>query len=109
MSEPFDRIFPAEAKARLDDGWEPFVLDVRAPHEAQIASLSFTDLLQPHVRVLDVVDQLPKDRDILVYCRSGGRSAMAAGALAKAGFRCLNLEGGINRWAAEIDRTLRSY
>ena len=110
MSEPFDRITPKEAKARLDSGWEPYVLDVRGAHEAQIANLDFSDRLEPHTSVLSIADELPRDRDLLIFCRSGGRSAMAASALAAKGFdRCINLEGGINRWASDVDPSLQTY
>lgn len=42
--------------------------------------------------------QLPSDRTIAVYCRSGRRSANAAGKLADAGYKMVNLKGGINAW-----------
>jgi adenylyltransferase/sulfurtransferase len=105
-----DGISVREAKAKLDAGWRPYVLDVRKPHEADIAQLSITDRLHPHETVLDIVHELPRDRDILVYCRSGVRSADVCKALIAAGFtRVLNLEGGINAWAQEIDPALPTY
>ena len=105
----FARITPTEAKARLDGGWKPYVLDVRAPHEAEIATLAFSDRLQPHTAIEAILDELPKDRELLVYCRSGGRSGMACSVLAQHGFDCTNLEGGITRWAQEIDPSLEIY
>lgn len=99
-----------EAKKKLDEGWAPYVLDVRKPHEADIAKLDFADRLEPHETVLDIKDDLPTDRDILVHCKLGGRSAKACEALASAGFtRLYNLEGGINAWASEIDTSLPTY
>ena len=41
---------------------------------------------------------LPTDKTIAVYCRSGRRSANAAGRLADVGYKCINLKGGINAW-----------
>ena len=108
--EPFVRITATEFAERRKAGWSPFVLDVRKPHEAQIAALDFADLLHPHERVAEVVDALPRDRDIVIHCKRGGRSAKAAHVLATLGFtRLHNLEGGINAWAAEVDQTIPTY
>ncbi len=110
MADPFERISVSEAKSRMDDGWKPFVLDVRKPHETEIVKLDFADRFQAHEDVLDIVADLPRDRDILIHCKMGGRSAKAAAALAGAGFtRLFNLEGGITSWAKEIDTSLPTY
>src|SRR5690606_30990110 len=106
-SNGIHRITVREAKKRLDEGWKPYILDVRKPHEAQIAKLDFADRLQPHEEILAIASELPKDRDILIHCKVGGRSLRAAEALAQAGFtRLFNLEGGITAWAQEIDPSL---
>jgi adenylyltransferase/sulfurtransferase len=108
--EPFGRISVHEFALRREKGWRPFVLDVRKPHEAEIAVLGFADLLQPHEQVAAVVDRLPRDRDIVIHCKSGGRSAQAAQRLAELGFsRLHNLEGGLNAWAKEIDGSIARY
>ncbi|MEL6343495.1 MAG: molybdopterin-synthase adenylyltransferase MoeB [Myxococcota bacterium] len=109
--EDFHRISVQQAKARLDEGWAPFVLDVRKPHEADIVKLDFVDLLRPHEQIIDGdVEGIPQDRPILVHCKSGGRSAKAAKALTDAGYSDVtNLEGGINGWAREIDTDLPQY
>jgi molybdopterin/thiamine biosynthesis adenylyltransferase/rhodanese-related sulfurtransferase len=110
VAEPFERLDVHEIKRRMDAGWKPFVLDVRKPHEADIVSLDFRDLLHPHEAVAEIIDQLPRDQDILVHCKAGGRSAIAAAALAGLGFtRVFNMEGGITGWAQQIDRTLPTY
>ncbi len=99
-----------EAKRRLDAGWAPYVLDVRGEAEAIIVRFPFADRLQPHDTVLDLVDDLPRDRDILVHCKLGGRSAKACRALADAGLdRLFNLEGGIMGWADEVDPEMVRY
>ncbi|MCP4806953.1 MAG: molybdopterin-synthase adenylyltransferase MoeB [Proteobacteria bacterium] len=111
-SEAFQRIGLADAKSRLDGGWDAYVLDVRGPNEAQIVKFDFADRLQPHTAVLDIAGELPRDRDILVHCKMGGRSAKACQALVDAGFdgsRLFNLEGGIVGWAKEIDTSLPVY
>jgi len=100
-----------EIKARMDAGWAPFVLDVRKPHEADIVKFGFADQLRAHE---DVVAGnhigIPRDRDILVHCKMGGRSAKAAQALAEAGYGSVyNMAGGITGWAQQIDTSLPTY
>ncbi len=100
-----------DLKARLERGDRPVILDVRKPHEVQIASIEH-DLLIP-------VDELPerlselepyRDREIVVYCRSGARSARATKLLREAGFRDVkNLKGGILAWSQEIDPSIPQY
>lgn len=112
LSEPvFKRVSVKEARRKFEeDGWAPFVLDVRLPQEAEIATLPFSDLLCPHREVERVAAQLPRDQDILVYCKVGGRSAQACQKLAALGFpNVVNLDGGIIAWAQEIDARLPVY
>ena len=110
-AEGFSRIGVVAAKRRLDAGWAPFVLDVRGPHEAEIVRFEWADLLRPHGQVIaGAVEGIPRDRPILVHCKSGGRSAQAARALAAAGYTDVtNLEGGITAWATEIDPRMPVY
>jgi sulfur-carrier protein adenylyltransferase/sulfurtransferase len=108
----FNRIDTTSAKARLDAGWTPFVLDVRGATEAQIVKLDFADRLHPHSDILAIASELPRDRDILIHCKMGGRSAKAAQSLVDAGFnpqRLFNLEGGIVGWAKTVDTSLPTY
>ena len=108
----FHRIDVKNAKTRLDAGWSPFVLDVRRPAEAENVKLAFADRLQPHSEILAIAAELPRDRDILVHCKMGGRSATAIQSLVGAGFdpqRLFNLEGGIVGWAQQIDPSLPTY
>ena len=110
LNELFSRISVQDANAKLNEGWKPFVLDVRRPAEAEIVALAFADRLHPHDQVQVIADDLPRDQDILVHCKMGGRSAMACEALAALGFnRLFNLEGGIVGWASEIDPDLPTY
>jgi len=101
-----------ETKLRLDEGWKPYVLDVRADHEAQIVSLDFSDRLHPHRQIMEIADELPRDKDILIHCKMGGRSRTACEVLAEAGFdprHLYNMSGGIVAWASEVDRSLPTY
>jgi hydroxyacylglutathione hydrolase len=54
----------------------------------------------PHLRLSGDLEKLPRDRQILVYCKSGGRSGRAAAFLQRAGFKAINLEGGFDAWRA---------
>ncbi len=110
VEEPFINVAPIELAERREGGWKPFVIDVRKPHEAEIANLAFVDLMQPHDQIDAVVDQIPRDRDVVVYCKKGGRSAKAARVLAEKGFTQLfNLDGGINAWSADVDQSVPLY
>jgi len=110
VSEPFVNVAPSELASRREGGWNPFVLDVRKPHEADIATLEFADLLQPHDQIDGIIDLIPRDRDVVVYCKKGGRSAKAARVLAENGFTQLfNLDGGINAWSADVDQSVPLY
>jgi adenylyltransferase/sulfurtransferase len=98
-----------EISRKMNQGWKPFVLDVRKPHEAEIVRLDY-DALIPHEDVANHLGELPRDRDILVHCKMGGRSAKAAAVLAGADFEnVVNMAGGITAWAQEIDPSLPTY
>jgi len=110
MTEPYARISVAEAAEKMDAGWRPYVLDVRRPAEAEIVAFDFADRLHPHDQIQSIAGDLPRDTDILVHCKMGGRSAKACEALAAEGFdRLFNLEGGIVGWAREIDPDMSTY
>jgi len=100
-----------ELKARLERGDRPVILDVRKPHEVQIASIGH-DLLIPDDELPERLSELEpyRDREIVVYCRSGARSARATKLLREAGFRDVkNLKGGILAWSQEIDPSIPQY
>jgi rhodanese-related sulfurtransferase len=76
------------------------ILDVRKADEfaeGHIAGAVLIDQFQSDFVELAQA-KLPKDKTIAIYCRSGRRSANAAGKLADAGFKCVNLKGGIIAW-----------
>ncbi len=104
-------ITPGELKRRLDRGDDLLILDVREPEEWAISNLGgLGAVLIPMGQVLEHLDELDPTREIVVQCRSGGRSAAVIMELQQRGFgKLLNLEGGINRWALEIDPSLPVY
>lgn len=109
QSEAFGRISVEEANKRLKEGWKPFVLDVRNDAEAAIVKFPWADALIPHTEVGNRLAEIPKDREILVHCKLGGRSSQAAAVLAANGYKVTNLEGGIVGWAKNIDPTMPIY
>lgn len=92
-------------------GHRPLLLDVRNPHEWSIANLSdYGAQLIPLNELPDRLHELDKTREIVVHCKTGGRSAQAQELLQNAGFnRVKNLAGGILRWADEVDETISKY
>jgi len=97
-----------ELKQRLDAGEDVFVLDVREPYEVQIASIGGT--LIPQNQVPQRLAEIPRNREIVVQCRSGGRSQRIAEFLAQQGYSGVkNLAGGILAWADHIDPKVQKY
>ncbi|HXG45306.1 MAG TPA: molybdopterin-synthase adenylyltransferase MoeB [Gemmatimonadales bacterium] len=100
---------PLELAARLGRGEDFDLLDVREPHEWEIGRIPGARLV-PLGSLGDALAELDPDRDIVVYCKSGNRSARAALQLQAAGFqRVWNLAGGIIRWSEEVDPTVPRY
>jgi sulfur-carrier protein adenylyltransferase/sulfurtransferase len=101
-------IQPEELKRRLDAGEDIFVLDVREPHEYQICNLN--GYLIPVGELPGRVHELDASRNIVVYCRSGARSAKAVEYLRQTGFKnVINLAGGILRWSDTVDPSVPKY
>lgn len=104
-AEGYQKITPQQAKARMA---EPgvIVLDVRMQQEYDAGHIANAVLLPlPLIEAGDaaVAKALPdKDAEILVYCRSGRRSAIAANALINMGYNNVLDFGGINDWPYEV-------
>ena len=97
-----------QLKQRIDTGEEVYLLDVREPFEYQIANLG--GKLIPLNDVPRRLAEVDRDREVIVHCKSGGRSQAAAEFLRNAGYpRVANLAGGILAWADQIDPTVRKY
>lgn len=99
-----------ELKERLDAGEPALVVDVREPAELQVAPYPFAVLHIPLGQLQRRLGELPRDREIVVACRSGARSASAVQYLRHVGFaRAVNLEGGILAWSRRIDPNVPVY
>ena len=97
-----------ELKKKLDAKEDFFLLDVREPHEYQICNLN--GYLIPLNDLPKRVSELDPSKDMVVHCRSGGRSAKAVEFLQKAGYtKAKNLAGGILAWADRIDPKVPKY
>jgi adenylyltransferase/sulfurtransferase len=110
--ENMKEISPLEYVKKVDNGWKPFFLDVRREAEGKIVTLPNTDLRINHTEVPSRLDELPKDRDIVIYCRSGARSAIVANFLKNSGNysnEVYNLSGGIHLWASTVDSSVPKY
>ena len=98
-------ITPRELAARLRHGDDIDLIDVREPYEWDAGHIDGARLL-PLGTLDSAMTTLVATREIVVMCRSGGRSAHAARQLRAAGFnRVSSLAGGILRWDAETDAT----
>ena len=98
-SQNFDN-YDVKAFAELTADPDVVILDVRKADEfaeGHIAGAILIDQFQSDF-VEQVKAKLPKDKVIAIYCRSGRRSANAAGKLADIGYKCVNLKGGILAW-----------
>jgi sulfur-carrier protein adenylyltransferase/sulfurtransferase len=98
-----------ELKAQIDGGRTPFILDVREPNEYQICRIPGSMLI-PLGEVAARSAELDKDREMVVHCKMGGRSAKAVALLQDRGFtRVRNLKGGILSWIDKVDPTQSKY
>jgi rhodanese-related sulfurtransferase len=90
-------------KARIDAGEKLLLLDVREPHEHADFNIGGTLLPLGQVQALQVDDiEDWKDKEVIIYCRSGNRSGQACNILEQAGFTNVsNLVGGMLDWQAK--------
>ena len=94
---------------KLDRKDDIFLLDVREGWERDISVIR-DSFAVPMSEVPERIDELPKDKPIVVICRVGGRSAQVTNWLRAQGFEnAINLSGGMNSWASEIDTKMSTY
>ena len=100
-----------ELKARLDAGDVPVLVDVRQHYEAEIADLPEHGQARiPTTEFPTRLEELDRDGELVIYCRSGSRSEWAARLLMESGYeRVFNLRGGILAWREEVDPSLTAY
>ena len=87
----------------------PLLLDVREPWEYRIASLEGSTLI-PMRQIPSAIEDLDPAQEVIVICHHGIRSRHVAHYLESRGFtRVINLRGGIDAWARELDTLLATY
>jgi adenylyltransferase/sulfurtransferase len=102
-------VVPRELAARIQRGDPLDVIDVREPYEWRIGRIEGARMI-PLGRIGASVAELPRDREIVLYCHHGVRSLAAAEFLVSQGFDGVwNLSGGIDRWSAEVDPSVPTY
>jgi rhodanese-related sulfurtransferase len=95
MSEGGKEVSREEAQKLIDEGAQ--LIDVRADHEWEAGHLPGATHL-PLAELDERASEIDKDRPVLLYCRGGNRSTMAAAALAAAGYDAAKLDEGIVGW-----------
>jgi adenylyltransferase/sulfurtransferase len=97
-----------DLKQRLDSGEDVYILDVREPFEYQIANIG--GKLIPQNDVPQRLAEIPRDREIVVHCKMGGRSQKIAEYLHQSGYpRVTNVSGGIIAWSEQVDPSVPKY
>ena len=109
MSELREMTVQELAEIRARHPSEILLLDIREPHELEVARLS--DVL--HIPLNDVpgrAAELPRDKDIVIMCHHGRRSGRLCAYLMEQGFtNVVNLRGGIDAYALEVDPAVGVY
>lgn len=105
-SKEMKEITAMELKKELSEGKDLLVVDVRTPQEVALGRLESC----VHIPLQDLasrMDELDREKDIVVYCKSGGRSRRAIEMLQTHGYKNLrNLTGGITAWSFEVDPSI---
>jgi len=98
-----------ELKSKIDSGEDFQLIDVREDNERE-----FTNIGGDHIAmgtIVNNIDKISKDKEVVIYCRSGSRSGQVVTFLEmNHGYdNLLNLGGGILAWADQIDDTIKKY
>ena len=105
-----EEITATELKQRLDKGDDIQIIDVREDNEVAIGRIPNS----VHIRLAEVLNRMNEidpNRETVVHCKMGGRSARAIEALQRSGFKgkLINLKGGITGWSNEVDPSVPKY
>lgn len=104
-----NEITPRELKAKIDGNENFQLIDIREPYEFEIANINGE--LIPMGEIMSNIERISREKTVVIYCRSGKRSASVIDALEREfGFtNLLNLKGGILSYADEVDNSLTKY
>lgn len=101
-------VTPKQLKSMFDSKKDFFLLDVREQHEYDYSNIGGT--LIPLGTLPSRLQEVPKDKEIVVMCHHGMRSDYAANMLRSNGFKNVrNLTGGIDAWTATVDPKTPRY
>lgn len=105
-----EEISATDLKRRMDAGEDIQLIDVRQPEEHAFAKIAGAKLI-PLGEVLNRIDEIDPNRETVIHCKAGMRSARAVEALQRAGFTgdLKNLRGGITAWSNEVDPSVLKY
>jgi adenylyltransferase/sulfurtransferase len=102
-------IEPTEVKQKLDRGDNFALIDVREPHEYQIARIPGARLI-PLGELPKHLGELDPNAEYVMHCKTGGRSQKAVDLLKQSGFKNVrNMTGGITAWSDKVDPTVPKY
>lgn len=103
-------ITATDLKKRFDAGEEIQLIDVRQPNENAVAKIHGSKLI-PLGEIVRRMNEIDPNRETIVHCKAGGRSAQAIEMLKSAGFtgELKNLRGGITAWSNEVDPKVPKY
>ncbi|MFQ5355621.1 MAG: molybdopterin-synthase adenylyltransferase MoeB [Mariprofundaceae bacterium] len=104
-----DDIAPKELAELIEQNPDIFVLDVREPFELDICRIKGSYEI-PLGQLQTRLSEVPQDREVVVHCKSGARSARAVELLKNNGYTNVkNLAGGILQWIDDVDQSLSKY
>jgi adenylyltransferase/sulfurtransferase len=105
-----EEISATELKRRMDAGDNIQLIDVRQPDEWNFARIEGAKLI-PLGEILNRMNEIDENRETVIHCKMGGRSARAIEALRRGGFKgdLKNLRGGITAWSNEVDPKVPKY
>lgn len=106
----YEEISATELKKKLDEGENVQLVDVRNPDEYAFAKIPGAKLI-PLGEIVSRMKELDPDRELILQCKMGGRSARAIDMLKAAGYQgpMKNLRGGITSWSNEVDPKVPKY
>lgn len=107
---PMQEISATDLKQRIDSGEDIQIIDVREANEVAHSKIPNSTHI-PLAQILERSSEIDPNRETVVHCKMGGRSARAIDALKRSGFsgNLLNLRGGILAWSDEVDPTVPKY
>lgn len=103
-------ITATELKQKMERGEDVQIIDVRNADENAFARIEGSKLI-PLGEILTRMKEIDPNRETVIHCKAGGRSAKAIEALERSGFKgkLRNLKGGITAWSNEVDSSVPKY